>query len=221
MPNPFEDLGKVYPGLGAANAAVSRNIASQLSGQLSPATQAAIQDASAQFGVSSGMPGSGLARNRTVRDLGLATEALQDQGLKNYLAAIQSISGTQTVNPSLQTEINTQNALNRAAPDPTQAAMYSKSLFDQYLANLRGPGGGTNRSFGGAPASTPFSPTTSAPTGAVGFPNPAVQSGGSTFGTPQQPGFEVPENWGMFSPEQQWGYGNQLAWADSFGSLYE
>jgi hypothetical protein len=125
MPNPFGDLSQIYPGLAAANAAVSGNISSQLAGELSPATQAAIQDASARFGVTSGMPGAGLARNRTVRDLGLTTEALQDQGLKNYLAAINQISATQTVNPALQTEINTQNSLNRAAPNPTDAAAFS------------------------------------------------------------------------------------------------
>ena len=224
MPNPFGDLSKIYPGLGAANAAAGANIASQMAGQLSPATQAAIQDASAQFGVSSGMPGSGLQRSRTVRDLGLSTEAIQDQGLKNYLAALGVISNTQTVNPALQTEINTQNTLNRSAPDPTAAAAYSKTLFDQYLANMRGPGGGTGNRSSYSPFQ--FTPNTSTssftpPTGPSGFPNPTPMTGGSTAMTPQIPGFTPPENWSLFSPKQQWGYGDQLNWAKQFGNIYE
>src|SRR5207244_9608862 len=71
LPNPFADISSVFPNLGGINKQASSNILSKLRGQLSPETQAALQDASARFGISSGMPGSGLQRNRTGRDLGL------------------------------------------------------------------------------------------------------------------------------------------------------
>lgn len=239
MPNPFGDLSSIYPNLAAANAAVSGNVESQLAGELSPATQAAIQDAAARFGVTSGMPGSGLARNRTVRDLGLTTEAIQDQGLKNYLAAINQISATQTVNPTLQTEINTTNTLNRAAPNPTDAANYSKTLFDQYLQTLRGPGGGTGLTNAPAVWGGAGVPSTSSG-GGNNFRLPTPSTGGNAFrpSTPSTPNagtgfmqltsttpggfqFEIPENWGLFSSAQQSQYPAQIDWARQFANAYE
>jgi hypothetical protein len=53
----------------------------------------------------------------------------------------------------LQTQIAETNAQNAAAPDPTKAASYAKSLFDQYLASTQGRGtrisGGSGYSGGG------------------------------------------------------------------------
>lgn len=143
MPQPFSDLSAVYPNLSGTNAQVSSDVLSRLKGELSPETLANIQNAAATFGVASGMPGSGLQINRGLRDVGLTTEALQEQGLKDYQGLLPTISGTQTVNPSLQYEVNLQNAINRAAPDPAAAATYAQSLFDKYLQNLRGPAGGS------------------------------------------------------------------------------
>lgn len=158
-PDPYADLSKVFPGLGAANSQVSSDLLNQLKGVLSPETQAAIQDASARFGVRSGMPGSGLVANRTARDLGLTTEQLQQQGLQNYNSLIPTISGTQTLNPAQQIALAQWNAINRSAPDPTQAANYAKQLFDEYLARMRGPAGGTGNYASptqpAAPAATP------------------------------------------------------------------
>jgi len=118
-----------------------------LSGQLSPQTQAAIADAAASFGVSSGMPGSGLAMNRYPRDIGLASEELMHRGIGDYSSAIPTVSGTQTVNPyqaaGLNTEIGAMNATNAAAPDPSAAASYAQQLFDRYLERLSTPSGGT------------------------------------------------------------------------------
>ncbi len=143
IPNPYQDLSSVYPNLTGTNAAASQSLLSELQGQVSPETQALLQDKSAAFGVSSGMPGSGLARNRTLRDLGLTSENLQQQGLANYSRLIPSVSGTQTVSPDLQSQIAARNAQVLAAPIPAQAASYAQQLFDQYLNALRKPGGGT------------------------------------------------------------------------------
>lgn len=143
MPNPFSDLSSVYPNLSNTNAQLSSNVMSALKGQLSPETIAAIQDNAARFGVQSGMPGSGLQRNLTLRDLGLATEARQDQGAQQYGSLIPVISGTQTVRPETQFNVNLQNAVNRAAPDPGAAASYAQQLYNQYLNASRSPAGGT------------------------------------------------------------------------------
>jgi len=138
-PNPFGDLSKVYPNLSQSNNQLSSNILSELHGELSPQTMNAIQDAAATYGVTSGMPGSGLAINRGVRDLGLATEDLQGRGLQDYLNAITGISKTQTLDPGLQTEIATQNSIWNSAPDPEMAAKEQENIFESYL----NPGAGT------------------------------------------------------------------------------
>jgi hypothetical protein len=161
IPDVATDLGHVYPNLGPTNAAVSGNILSKLHGNLSQDTQRALQDAAARFGVSSGMPGSGLFRNRTARDLGRATEDLQQQGLQNYASILPMISGTQTVRPETQIGVAEQNAVNRSAPNPQQAQSYAQQLFNQYLTALRGPGGGTQGTGG------PSGGTVAPPTGAA------------------------------------------------------
>ena len=146
MPDPFSDLSAVYPNLSETNAAVSGNIMSQLKGELSPGTISAIQDAAATFGVSSGMPGSGLQWNRALRDIGLTSNQVQQQGMQNYGSMLPVFSGTQTVNPETQFGINFQNAVSRAAPDPTAAGNYALELYNRYLEALGGsdgPAGGT------------------------------------------------------------------------------
>jgi hypothetical protein len=142
-PNPYGDLSSVYPNLGQTNAAASGAVLSKLRGELSPETLANIQNAAASFGVSSGMPGSGLQIHRNLRDLGLSTEALQQQGLQDYNSLIPTVSGTQTVRPELQHEINLQNALDAASPDPSAAASYAQEVFKKYLNSMNSPAGGT------------------------------------------------------------------------------
>lgn len=143
MPSPFSDLSSLYPNLGQTNAAASAAIMSKLRGELSPETLANIQNSAAAFGVSSGMPGSGLQMNRGLRDIGLTTEALQEAGLKDYEGFIPTLSSTQTVRPELQYEVNLQNALDAAAPEPGQAASYAEQLYNKYLNKARNPAGGT------------------------------------------------------------------------------
>lgn len=139
MPQPFQDLSGVYPNLSGTNAAVSASILSKLGGNLSPATINAIQDNAARFGVQSGMPGSGLSRNLSLRDLGLTSEQVQQQGIQDYGSIIPAISGTQTVNPATQIALNETNAVNSAAPNPTAANTYAQSLFQKYM-NMLNPG---------------------------------------------------------------------------------
>src|ERR1700744_2008548 len=143
MPNPFGDLSSIYPNLGATDNQLSSNIMNELQGNLSPATINNIRNNAASFGVSSGMPGSQLQGYSGLASLGKTTEQLQGQGLGDYLNAITGISKTQTVDPALQTEVNTQNSVWNAAPDPTAAALTQQNLFNQYLSKLSSPAGGT------------------------------------------------------------------------------
>lgn len=166
VPDPSADLSSVLPGLGSLNPKASSDILAELSGQVSPDTQAMIQNKAASFGTGSGMPGSGLAHNLNLRDLGLTSEGQIAQGVSDYSKLIPTVSGTQTVSPALQTEIANRNTNNAAAPVPAQAQSYAQQLFSKYLQNMRGPGGGT----GSNPLGTgdPFGvPNTGA--GALGF----------------------------------------------------
>ncbi len=138
LPNPYQDLQRHLPNLGPLNNAAGSDILANLQGQLSPETMARIQDASAAFGISSGMPGSGLQRSRTARDLGLATEDLQAKGLQQYNQTIPTISSTQTVSPALQADIASRNATFAAAPNPAAATSHAEDLFNAYLQRMGG-----------------------------------------------------------------------------------
>lgn len=165
VPNPAGDLGSQYPNLGKTNATLSNDILAQLGGQLSPGTLRAMQDYQAQFAAGSGMPGSNaipgtLAFNRGVRDIGTTAEAQVRAGQQAYNPAVSTISGTQTVSPALQTSIAERNATMASAPNPTMAQSYAQQLYDQYLQQLRGPGGGTRGGFSpGAGTLPPPGPT--------------------------------------------------------------
>lgn len=142
-PNPYADLSKIYPNLANTNTATSQAILSKLRGELSPETIAALQDNAARFGVESGMPGSNavpgsLAFNRNQRDLGRTVEDVQTQGVQLYNQTLPTVAQTQTVNPELQASINYQNAVSAAAPNPTAAAQYAKSIFDEYMKKISG-----------------------------------------------------------------------------------
>lgn len=143
LPNPYGDLSSVYPNLSGANQSVSGNIMAELGGQLSPGTIRQLQDSAAAFGISSGMPGSQFQGYTGLRNLGLASEALTQQGIKDYNATLPTISSTQTVNPALEAQIAETNSINAAAPDPALAAQEQERLFDKYLSSLMAGGGGT------------------------------------------------------------------------------
>lgn len=186
LPNPAADLGAVYPNLSGSTGKVSSDILSELRGELSPETQNNIANTAASFGVSSGMPLSGLARNKQLETLGLTTEQLQHQGIGDFLSATPVVSKTQTVTPELQSEIASRNALFGAAPNPGSAATTQESLFQQQLNAMRQPQGG--RPGGVSSFSAPIpgqgnppNITAAGPPGVVGPVGP-INSGG--FSTP-------------------------------------
>ena len=112
MPQPYNDLAAQYPNLSASNSALSQDTLSQLSGELSPGTITALNQAQQRFGV-------GGTINESPLSLGETDQSLEASGLGQYNALIPGISRTQTVDPATQAMIEEENAINAAAPDPT------------------------------------------------------------------------------------------------------
>lgn len=142
-PDPYASLSAAYPNLSGTNAAASNAILSKLGGNISPGTMNALKLASAQFGVGSGMPLSGLSTNQLFGNIAGFSEGQQQQGLQDYASVVPTVSRTQTLDPALQADIASRNATMRSAPNPAQAQSYAQSLFDRYLTNMRGPAAGT------------------------------------------------------------------------------
>lgn len=96
VPEPADMSGaleKVMPGFGGLSRGGTDLIGGMLRGELSPQARQNAMDAAATYGVTSGMPGSGLARNITPRSIGLQTEQLQQGGLQNLLSMLGAYSG--------------------------------------------------------------------------------------------------------------------------------
>lgn len=127
-PNTFTQLAGV-PGFSANTAGTGAVIGSQLAGQVSPMTLNALKTGAAQFGVSSGMPGSGLETNQLFGNIAGFSEGQQQRGVQNYLAEVGALGPTMT-NPALAADISARNAAMAAAPDPKLAA---EQAFQDWL----------------------------------------------------------------------------------------
>jgi len=141
IPQPAQDLANQIPGLSGLNSSASNFIGSELSGQLSPDTLQAIQRAGAQQSVSSGMPNTGMAAGTlagqgSLATIGQTSQQLQNQGISDYSKFVPTVSSTQTTSPAIQAEVNTQNAIDAAAPNPAAAANYAQQIFQNYLTQL-------------------------------------------------------------------------------------
>ena len=149
LPDPYGDLNTAIGGnLGGINSQLFGNLMSEAQGQIPIADQKFMQDQQAGKAIASGMPGSNaipgtLGGNRSARDYGLTQMQLQAQAAQQYPGLVGSVSNTQTVSPALQATIAGTNASNAALANPTIAGNYAQQLFDQYMQNARGPGGGT------------------------------------------------------------------------------
>lgn len=222
-PNVFSQLSGAVPNFGALTSGTSNIIGSQQAGTVSPGTMNAIKTASAQFGVASGMPGSGLEQNQLFGNIAGFSEAQQQKGLQNYLALISGVGPTMT-NPKLAAEISARNADFAAAPDPRlahdqQIADYERALSTSYaLANpSRGPWwapGGIN--------TPPI--TTHSNWGGTGLTPPGV------FSTPDAFGYNMPATewgpaptpvYGAINPQEPYYNPNAYSqWAANYGHLY-
>jgi hypothetical protein len=178
-PSTYEQVGSVYPNLGAQTGQLSSNVTNELAGQLSPQTIAALQQHAAQFGVQSGMPGSQFQGHQGLASLGLNTEAMQQQGQKDYLSALTSIGSTQTPQ-ALAAEIASSNATLAAAPNPQMAA--EKQMSD-WMAKFNAASGAGRGGGGGGASVQP----TSSPSGGTGNYDPVWDS--LAYGVSGQSGF--------------------------------
>lgn len=88
------NFSSIYPNAAATGSEVSGNTLSRLRGELSPETLSAIQDKAARFGMSAGIPGSGVSGSYGRKLLGQTIEGLQSQGLQDYLNTLKTYSGT-------------------------------------------------------------------------------------------------------------------------------
>jgi hypothetical protein len=136
----FAELGSAYPNLGGSTGQASADIMKELQGQLSPEALANLQRSAAQFGVSSGMPGSGLQTSKNLLGNVLTTEDLQHQGIGDYLSTVTGLSKIQ-LDPSLAAEIAARNSNVAAAPNPAAAAQAGQNSFMRGLGLTRGGGG--------------------------------------------------------------------------------
>lgn len=185
--NVFQELSGAVPNFTANLGGAGQVIQSQLAGNVSPGTMNALKTASAQFGVASGMPGSGLQENQLFGNIAGFSEGQQQKGFQNLLAQIGALGPTQT-NPNLAAEISAHNADLAAAPDPRMAAEEQFNLWlrgagaANALANpSRGPWwapGGINTPPMGATIGRSY------PGGVAGF-----GSGGNPFGSPDAFGY--------------------------------
>lgn len=144
LPQPAQDLATAAPGVAGLGGTISKTLSDRLGGQISPGTQAALQDAAARYGMNIGQAGlSPLAYHNLFANLAGFAENQASQAIQEYGPFVGAVSGTQTVRPELQAQIAEENALKAAAPDPTAAQSHAENLFASYLAATRGPGGGT------------------------------------------------------------------------------
>lgn len=159
----------LVPGAINPPAAAGRSINADLSGLVSPEIQQRLQNEAARFGISSGMPGSGLAGNRYLHDYLGAGEAARDRGFKHYGELLP---------------LAERNAELVAAPDPQQRAQteqsFAQQMFDRYLAATRGSG---NTGGGGGGGYQPSAAPVGAPAGA----RPGSFSSPNAFTSPTGP----------------------------------
>lgn len=130
-----------------------KNILSALRGELSPDVSAAVGSSAIAKGFQMGFGGgrSGIGRNLVLRDLGLASAAIQQQGLSNFLNFTKTFQSAQLDPSSMffsptqrlgfaQSERNSQfnrdllAAQIEAAPDPWMKAITEGLIHDENQA---------------------------------------------------------------------------------------
>jgi hypothetical protein len=132
----------------------SKNIQSDLAGELSPDVTGAIQRSAAGKSLAGGFGGSGVQRSLVARDLGITSTQLKQQGLNNAMNFIQNQRGTAVINPMsvssmfltpaqrIQTQM--QNSQGQYQADSANAQ--AQNAYDNRWANMAGSLGST---FGG------------------------------------------------------------------------
>jgi len=208
-PSVYSQLAGV-PGFSANTSRTGNVIGSELAGTVGQGTLNALKTASAQFGVGSGMPGSGLEQNQLFGNIAGFSEGQQHRGVQDYFGQVGALGPTMT-NPNLAAEISARNSNLAAAPDPRLAA---EQQFNDWLRGFqytqgaagygnigRWPGGGTlgpERGFGTTHSN--WGGMGGLPPDALGFPGYDMTSqqgyGVYTAGaTPPPGGWQEPAPW--------------------------
>lgn len=127
--NIFQQVSALSPTLTSNTNQIGTNISQLLKGVVPTDVQNQIQNSAAQWGVASGMPGSGLAGNKSLRDLGLTSLQTQQTGLSDYMQFLSGVGNTLT-SPDLASSIASRNATMAAAPNPQQSTNLLLSLLN-------------------------------------------------------------------------------------------
>jgi hypothetical protein len=140
-PSTYEQISGITPQLSSLTNQNANLIGQQMKGVLPTDVIKKIQDMAASWGVSSGMPGSGLSQNLSLRDLGLTSLQEQQTGQTNYLNTLSGL-GQQQLDPGLLTSLSQSNATLAAAPNPQAAADQQMMDYLMFL-NAAQPSQGT------------------------------------------------------------------------------
>lgn len=174
------------PGFMANLGAYTGNVASEQAGQVSAGTTAQLGQQAAERGIGSGMPMSQAASTGFLARYGLTSEALTQQGGKDYLSLMaqwpyQDQQTTQTTH-----DLGAERAVYAAAPVPSAAAAAALRAAQQGIGAGRGsvatPTGG-----GGPVAAT-------APTSGMGWGGGGVTPT-SAWNQPSDPWANATETW--------------------------
>jgi hypothetical protein len=142
-PNTYQQVGGIVPGLPNMTSGAASNIQNEINGTVPQSVVNQITNASAEQGVESGMPGSGLNTNSLIQSLGLNAEALTQKGTQDYLSFLTGVGSTQT-NPGQAEALSQENASLAAAPNPQQAAAAQLAIYGQNQAQAAGRVGSGN-----------------------------------------------------------------------------
>lgn len=207
-PNYWQQMKGIYPVAGQAGQAASV-IGSQLAGQLSPETIAALQRNAAQFGAASGMPLSQFVGNQGLVQLGQNVEATQQAGLTNYQNMLRALSGTLTPQ-ELSAQIAARNATMAAAPDPRAAAEQQMadwmSKFNLAQRAATAPSGGRGMV---------MSPSVSWPNAPLNYP---ATPGGGIGPIPVYPGTAAPDTYDPTGAYERWAAATGYPITTGFGT---
>lgn len=140
--NVWSQLGRAVPNFGSLSKGASDIATSEQSGELSPQTLQALQRGAAEFGISSGMPGSGITASQLLGNIAGFSENRQRQGLQDY-ESLTSLAAPLQTDPRLAADISERNALFDAAPDPQAAAQQQlQEWMNKFMLTRSGTGGG-------------------------------------------------------------------------------
>jgi len=99
------------------------NITSNLAGEVSQGTTNQLAQQAAEFGIGSGMPGSGASTSNFLARYGLTSEGLTQQGGKDYMGLMSSWPFQETQTASATTDQSANQAVFNAAPNPMAKAL--------------------------------------------------------------------------------------------------